>query len=88
MPVFKGDLEIELSDKYFWVSKFKSLTAELEEIASQKATSRAILKNYKPDKLVFETWNINYDSYMTTQKYAFGVLYIFRSTCPSMFSQA
>lgn len=35
------NLEIELAnvaDKDWWVNKFKSLTADLEEIACQKAT--------------------------------------------------
>ncbi|KAK1890175.1 hypothetical protein KUDE01_014847 [Dissostichus eleginoides] len=67
------DLEIELADiahKELWVSKFKRLTADLEDVARQKAilarehkwSDMEILP--KPDKLVFETWNAIPDTYM------------------------
>ncbi|KAK1889551.1 General transcription factor II-I repeat domain containing protein 2A [Dissostichus eleginoides] len=91
------DLEIELADiadKELWVSKFKRLTADLEDVARQKAilarehkwSDMEILP--KPDKLVFETWNAIPDTYMNMKKYAFGVLSIFGSTylCEQIFS--
>lgn len=95
--VSQPDLEIELADiadKELWVSKFKSLRADLEEVAHQKAT---LAKEHKwndienlpkPDKLVFETWSAIPDKYMNMKKYAFGVLSIFGSTylCEQVFS--
>ncbi|XP_072251164.1 general transcription factor II-I repeat domain-containing protein 2B-like [Leuresthes tenuis] len=95
--VSKPDLEIELADiadKDLWVNKFKSLTADIEEVARQKAT---LVKEHKwsdmenfphPDKLVFETWSAIPDTYINMKKYAFGVLSIFGSTylCEQLFS--
>ncbi|CAI5687214.1 general transcription factor II-I repeat domain-containing protein 2B [Oreochromis niloticus] len=87
--VSKPDLEIELADiadKDLWVNKFKTLTADLEEVARQKAT---LAKEHKwndmeklphPDKLVFETWSAIPDTYINMKNYAFGVLSIFGST--------
>ena len=87
--VSKPDLEIELADiadKDLWVNKFKSLTADIEEVARQKAT---LVKEHKwsdmeklphPDKLVFETWSVIPDTFINMKKYAFGVLSIFGST--------
>jgi len=60
--VSQPDLEIELADiadKELWVSKFKSLTADLEDVARQKAIlareHKWSDKEYlpKPDKRVF-----------------------------------
>ncbi|KAK1903618.1 General transcription factor II-I repeat domain containing protein 2A, partial [Dissostichus eleginoides] len=95
--VSQPDLEIELADiadKELWVSKFKRLTADLEDVARQKAilarehkwSDLEILP--KPDKLVFETWNAIPDTYMNMKKYAFGVLSIFGSSylCKQIFS--
>ncbi|KAK0139586.1 General transcription factor II-I repeat domain-containing protein 2B [Merluccius polli] len=95
--VSKPDLEIELADiadKDLWVNKFKSLTADIEEVACQKAT---LVKEHKwsdmeklphPDKLVFETWSAIPDTYINMKKYAFGVMSIFGSTylCEQLFS--
>uniref|UniRef100_A0A8D2J826 Uncharacterized protein n=1 Tax=Varanus komodoensis TaxID=61221 RepID=A0A8D2J826_VARKO len=101
MTAFAGvsqpDLEMELADiadKDIWVSKFKHLTANLEDVARQKAI---LAQNHqwndienlpKPDRLVFETWNAIPDTYMNMKKYAFGVLSIFGSTylCEQVFS--
>ena len=84
----------DIADKYMWVSKFKRLADDLEDVARQKAT---LAQNYKwgdiedlprPDKLVFETWNAIPDTYMDMKKYAFGVFSIFGSTyaCEQLFS--
>nr|XP_057943039.1 general transcription factor II-I repeat domain-containing protein 2A-like [Doryrhamphus excisus] len=95
--VSQPDLELELADiadKDMWVSKFKRLTGDLEDVARQKAT---LAQNHKwsdiknlprPDKLMFETWNAIPDTYMNMKKYAFGVLSIFGSTyaCEQLFS--
>ncbi|XP_060788258.1 general transcription factor II-I repeat domain-containing protein 2-like [Neoarius graeffei] len=63
--VNQADLEMEMADiadKDLWVAKFKSLTAELEDVSRQKAHAA---QNHKwsdieslptPEKLVFETW--------------------------------
>lgn len=59
--VSKSDLENELADiadKDLWVNKFKSLTADLEEVARQKASLAKkhkwsdMEKLHHPDKLV------------------------------------
>lgn len=95
--VSRPDLEIELADiadKDLWVSKFKSLTAELEDVARQKAIlgqnhKWSDIENLpKPDKLVFDTWNGIPENYMNMKKYAFGVMSIFGSTylCEQVFS--
>ena len=95
--ISQPDLEFELADivdKDMWVSKFKRLADDLEDVARQKA---ALAQNHKwsdienlprPDKLVFETWNAILDTYMNMKKYAFGVLLIFGSTyaCEQVFS--
>ncbi|CAL9690943.1 unnamed protein product [Knipowitschia caucasica] len=92
--VSKPDLEIELADADLWVNKFKSLTADIEEVARQKAT---LVKEHKwsdmeklphPAKLIFETWSAIPDTYINMKKYAFGVLSIFGSTylCEQLFS--
>lgn len=101
MSAFTGvsqpDLEIELADiadKELCASKFESLTADLEDVARQKAILAgehkwSDIENLpKPDKLVFETWNVIPDTYMNMKKYAFGVLSIFGSTylCEQVFS--
>lgn len=88
--VSQPDLEIELADiadKDLRVSKFKSLTTELEEGHSYKWSDIENLQ--KPNKLVFERWTAIPDNYMNMKKYAFGVLSIFGSTylC-NRFSQA
>lgn len=95
--VSKPDLAIELADiadKDMWVNKFKSLMAELEEIARQKAVHTKehkwspMEKLPRPDKLVFETWSAIPDAYINMKKNAFGVLSIFGSTylCEQVFS--
>ena len=95
--VSQPDLEIELADiadKELWVSKFKSLTADLEDVARQKAILArehkwSEIENLpKPDKLVFETWNAIPETYQNIKNYAFGVLSIFGSTylCEQIFS--
>ncbi|XP_059819303.1 general transcription factor II-I repeat domain-containing protein 2-like [Hypanus sabinus] len=95
--VSKPDLEMELADianKDIWVSKFRRLTADLEDVARQKAV---LAQNHKwsdienlpkPDKLVFQTWNAMPDIYVNMKKYALGVLSIFGSTyvCEQVFS--
>ncbi|XP_044276826.1 general transcription factor II-I repeat domain-containing protein 2A-like [Varanus komodoensis] len=101
MTAFAGvsqpDLEMELADiagKDIWVSEFKRLTANLEDVARQKAI---LAQNHKwsdienlpkRDQLVFETWNAIPNTYMNMKKYAFGVLSIFGSTyvCEQVFS--
>jgi len=59
----------DIADKDIWVSKFKRLIADLEDVARQKAV---LAQNHKwrdieslpiPDKLVFETWNAIPDVY-------------------------
>ena len=85
--ISQPDLELaDIADKDMWVSKFKRLADDLEDVARQKAT---LAQNHKwrdienlprPDKLVFETWNAIPDTYMNMKKYAFGVLSIFGST--------
>ncbi|XP_059838446.1 general transcription factor II-I repeat domain-containing protein 2A-like isoform X1 [Hypanus sabinus] len=95
--VSQPDLEMELAniaDKDTWVSKFRRLTADLEDVARQKAV---LAQNHKwsdienlrkPDKLVFETWNAIPNIYVNIKKYALGVLSIFGSTyvCEQVFS--
>uniref|UniRef100_A0A674PAJ3 General transcription factor II-I repeat domain-containing protein 2A-like n=2 Tax=Takifugu rubripes TaxID=31033 RepID=A0A674PAJ3_TAKRU len=95
--VSKPDLEIELADiadKVLWVNKFKSLSADLEEVVRQRAT---LAKEHKwsdmeqlpqPDKLIFATWNAIPDTYINMKRCAFGVLSIFGSTylCEQVFS--
>ncbi|KAJ4947893.1 hypothetical protein JOQ06_009924 [Pogonophryne albipinna] len=84
----------DIADKDIWVSKFKRLTADLEDVARQKAVLaqnhkwRDIDNLPKPDKLVFETWNAIPDVYVNMKKYALGVLSIFGSTyvCEQVFS--
>ncbi|KAF0022474.1 hypothetical protein F2P81_025287 [Scophthalmus maximus] len=60
------DLEMELADiadEHLWVSKFISLTADLEDVGRHKAVLAlehkwSNIENLpKPDKLVYETWN-------------------------------
>lgn len=75
--VSQPDLEIELADiadKALLVSKFKSLTAELEDVACQKAI---FTQNYKwsdienlpkPNKLELQTWNAIPDNYVNMEK--------------------
>ena len=85
--ISQPNLELaDIADKDMWVSKFKRLADDLEDVARQKAT---LALNHKwsdvenlprPDKLVFETWNAIPDTYMSMKKYAFGVLSIFGST--------
>ncbi|KAF4071178.1 hypothetical protein AMELA_G00282000 [Ameiurus melas] len=101
MTAFPGvsppDLEMELADiadKDMWVSKFKRLTADLEDVSRQKAVLaqnpkwRDIENLPKPDKHVFETWNAIPEIYVNMKKYALGVLSIFGSTyvCKQVFS--
>ena len=98
MTAFAGisqpDLELaDIADKDMWVSKFKRIADDLEDVAREKAT---LAQNHKwsdienlprPDKLVFETWNAIPDTYMNKKKYALGVLSIFGSTyaCEQLF---
>lgn len=68
------------------MSKFKYLTADLEEVAHQKVTLAKEHKQSdtgnlpKPDKLVSDTWSAIPETYMNMKKYAFGVMSIFGST--------
>lgn len=95
--VNQSDLEMEMADiadKDLWVSKFKCLTAELEDVSRQKANAvqshrwGEIESLPTPEKLVFETWKALPDTYRNMKKYAFGVLSIFGSTylCEQIFS--
>ena len=60
LPDFELKLA-DIADKDVWVSKFRSLTADLEDLAFQKAMLAqnhkwSDFKNLlKPDKLVFDT---------------------------------
>ncbi|XP_076033002.1 general transcription factor II-I repeat domain-containing protein 2A-like [Oratosquilla oratoria] len=95
--VNQADLEMEMADiadKDLWGSKFKRLTAELEDVTRQKAQ---LAQSHKwseieslptPEKLVYDTWNALPDSYRNMKTYAFGVLSIFGSTylCEQIFS--
>lgn len=95
--VNQADLEMEMADiadKELWVSKFKRLTAKLEEVTRQKAQ---LAQSHKwseieslptPEKLVYDTWNALPDTYRNMKTYAFGVLSIFGSTylCKQIFS--
>ena len=101
MIVLKGvsqpDFEIELADiadKDIWISKFRSLTADLENLARQKA-DLAQSHNWneienlpKPDQLIFETWNALPNVYKNMKKYALSIMSIFGSTyvCEQLFS--
>ncbi|KAJ8344217.1 hypothetical protein SKAU_G00315460 [Synaphobranchus kaupii] len=78
-----------------WVSKFKSLRTEFEDIARQEATIaqthqwRDIEKLLKQDQLVFQNWNSSIrDNYDNMKRYTFGVLSILGSTylCEQVFS--
>ncbi|XP_039186129.1 general transcription factor II-I repeat domain-containing protein 2-like [Crotalus tigris] len=95
--VSQPDLEMELADiadKDMWVSKFQRLTANLENVARQKAVLAQnnkwsdIERLPKPEKLIFDTWNAIPVTYTNMKKYAFGVLSIFGSTyiCEQVFS--
>ena len=95
--VSQPDFEIELADitvKDIWISKFRSLAADLEDVARQKADVAQghdwskIEKLPKPDQLIFETWNALPDTYDNMKKYALGILLIFGSTyvCEQLFS--
>lgn len=95
--VNQADLEMEMADianKDLWVSKFKRLTAKLEDVTRQKAQ---LAQSHKwseieslptPETLVYDTWNALPDSYRNMKTYAFGVLSIFGSTylCEQIFS--
>ncbi|KAL0978655.1 hypothetical protein UPYG_G00173530 [Umbra pygmaea] len=96
--VSQPDLEMELADiadKDIWVSKFKRSTADLEDVARQKAVLaqnhkwRDIENLPKTDQLVFETWNAIPDVYVNMKTYALGVLSTFGSTyvCEQVFSK-
>ena len=88
------DIVLNICTKDMWVSKFQRLTADLEDVARQKAMLahnhkwKAIENLPKLDQLVFETWNAIPDTYTNMKKYAFGVLSIFGSTyvCEQVFS--
>ena len=80
--VKQADLEMELADiadKDLWVSKFKSLTAELEEATRQKAilaqehkwTEIENLPNHHT--LVWNTWNALPTNYVNMKKLALRV---------------
>ena len=98
MVVLKGvsqpDFEIELDDKDIWISKFRSLTANLENLARQKADlaqshNWSEIENLpKPDQLSFETWNALLNVYKNMKKYALAFMSIFGSTyvCEQLFS--
>lgn len=67
------DLEVEvadIADKDKWVSKFKRLTTNLEDVAHQKAILAqnqkwSDIENLpKLDKLMFDTWNAIPDMFM------------------------
>ena len=71
--VSQPDFEIELAniaDKYIWISKFRYLTDDLEDVARQKAdlaqghSWSKIEKKTKPDQLIFETWNAHPNVYV------------------------
>ena len=70
--VSQPNFEIELADradKDIWISKFRRLAADLEDVARQKTDLaqgnnwRKIEKLPKPDQLIFETWNALPDTY-------------------------
>ena len=95
--VSQPDFEIELADiadKDIWISKFRRLTADLEDEARQNTDLAQghnwskIEKLPKPDQLIFKTWNALPDTYDNMKKYAFGILSIFGSTyvCEQLFS--
>ena len=94
--VSQPNLELKLADiadKDVWVSKFRSLAADLEDVARQVILAQnhnwSDIENLpKPNKLVFDTWNTIPDTYMNMKKCAFGVLSIFGSTylCEQVFS--
>lgn len=78
----------DIADKDLWVSKFKGLTAELEDVTRQKAQ---LAQSHKwseieslptPEKLVYDTWTALPDSYRNMKTYAFGVLSIFWINIP------
>ena len=77
-----------------WISKFRSLTADLENLARQKADlaqshNWSEIENLpKPDQLIFETWNALPNMYKNMKKYALAIMSIFGSTylCEQLFS--
>ncbi|XP_076805287.1 general transcription factor II-I repeat domain-containing protein 2B-like [Clavelina lepadiformis] len=95
--VSQPDFELELADiadKDIWISKFRRLTADLEDVPRQKADlaqghNWSKIENLpKPDQFIFETWNALPDTYDNIKKYALGTLSIFGSTyvCEQLFS--
>ena len=87
--VSQPDFEIELADiadKDIWITKFRRLAADLEDVARQNADLgqghnwNKIEKLPKPDQLIIETWNALPNTYNNMKKYALGILSIFGST--------
>ncbi|QQP40808.1 General transcription factor II-I repeat domain-containing protein 2-like [Caligus rogercresseyi] len=70
----------DIVDKDLWVSKFKRLTAKLEDLTRQKDQFAQSHKWSEveslptTEKLVYRTWNALSDSYKNMKTYAFGVL--------------
>jgi len=96
--VNQSDLELvlaDIADKDIWISKFRRLTGDLEDVARQKADlaqshNWSKIENLpQPDQLIFETWNVLPDTYVNMKKYALGSLSIFGSTyvCEQLFLQ-
>ena len=95
--VSQPDFEIELAniaDKDIWISKFRRLTTDLEDVARQKANLapsynwNKIENLPKPYQLIFEAWNILPNVYENMKKYVLEILSIFGSTyvCEQLFS--
>ena len=84
---------LTIVDKDIWISKFRRLAADLEDVAHKKANLAQghnwskIEKLPKPDQLIFKTWNALPNTY-NMKKYALGILSIFGSTyvCERLFS--
>ncbi|XP_058041846.1 TATA box-binding protein-associated factor RNA polymerase I subunit D isoform X1 [Ahaetulla prasina] len=101
MTAFEGvsqpvlDMELaDIADKEIWMSKFKCLAADLEDVALQKAIRVQNNKGSdtenlpKLNKLTFDTWTAIPNTSINMKKYTFGVLSIFGSTyiCAQVFS--
>lgn len=95
--VNRAALELELLDvanKDIWSSKFKQLTADLEEL-ERKRSAFSLDHQWvklqgleKDDDVVFKAWDSLPTSYCEMRRLAFGVLTIFGSTysCEQLFS--
>lgn len=83
--VNQADLEMEMADiadKDLWASKFKRLTAKLEDVTRQKAQLAPSHKWSEieslptPEKLVYDTWNALPDSYRNMKTCIWSIIHL------------